>query len=204
MIYHRGYIKQFHDVTGDIRVITIQMDVPYAYQAGQYMVLQIDGYDPRPFSIASAPRRDNSFDIHIRNSGQNLSQHLCHHIKQGDRVSVSMPKGVLHLQPTEKSKVFLAGGTGITPFFAIMEEVKNKPISLYWGMTSEDDFYIRPHGKGLTVRYCTDIYPVDAYIEDGIDWDAIVYLSGPPAMVADSKAKVLAAGVEPSNIVHDE
>ena len=204
MIYHHGYIKQFHDVTGDIRVITIQMDSPYDYRAGQYMVLQIDGQDPRPFSIASAPRSDNSFDIHVRNSGQNLSMHLCHHIKQGDRVSVSTSQGTLHSQNNDKPRVFLAGGTGITPFLAIMEESKNKPISLYWGMTSEDDFYIRPHAKGLVVRYCTDIYPIDAYIEDGIDWDAIVYLSGPPAMVTDSKAKLLAAGVEPSSIVHDE
>lgn len=203
MVY-QGYIRQFQDVTGDIRIITIQIDTPYTYKAGQYMTLGIDGHDPRPFSIASAPRKDNSFDIHVRNSGQNLSRHLCENIKQGDKVSVSSARGSLYFQDSNKPAVFLAGGTGITPFLAMMEATSYKPIALYWGMISEYDFYIRPHKNGLAVRYCTDIYPVDACIHDGIDFDAVFYLSGPPAMVLDSKAKLLAAGVEPSNIKYDE
>ena len=201
----KAYILQFEDVAHDIRVVTIQMPKgePYHFTPGQYTEIHCEGFDPRPFSIASAPREDNTFDIHVRNSGQNISEKLCHDIKQGESVHVSDAKGHLTFHDSPNPLVFMAGGTGITPFLAMMEANPTKPATIYWGMQSEYEFYIRPHRNGLAVHYCTDIYPVDAYLKDPID-NAVLYLSGPPAMIHDSKAKLLAFGVEPSNIIHDE
>jgi NAD(P)H-flavin reductase len=163
----------------------------------------MDGQDPRPFSIANAPRDNNTIDFHIRNSGQNTSHAFCTNIAQGQRVYVSEPHGSLKIENTKNPLVFLAGGTGISPFLAMMEASDNKSISLYWGASSESEFYVRPHHQGLCVYYCTDIYPVDAYLKNPID-DADIYMAGPPAMVKDSCAKLLAAGVEPSRLFYDE
>ena len=204
---YNAYILQFQDVTHDIRIVTIQMpkDRPFAYHAGQYVDIELPGYDPRTFSIANAPRGDHTIDIHIRNSGQNISHALCSEITQGQGVIVSEAKGRLRMQNKKATVVFLAGGTGITPFLAMMEEVGNQtPITLYWGMGHEDEFYIRPQRQGLRVNYCVEDYPVDRCIKEGFTPDTHFYLSGPPAMVKDSRAKLLAAGVEPSNIFYDE
>ena len=200
-----AYILQFEDVTPDIRVVTIQMPKgqPYQFRAGQYADIHIDGHDPRPFSIASAPRADNTIDIHVRNSGRNISHKLCEDIKQGEEINVSPAKGHLGWHGGQNPTVFIAGGTGITPFLAMMEAEPHKPVTLFWGMNAEDDFYVRPRRNGLSAHYCTNIYPIDAYLKDPID-GAIIYLSGPPAMVRDSKAKLLSAGVDPANIIHDE
>ena len=199
------YILQFEDVTHDIRIVTIQMrkDKKFVYMAGQYVQIHMDGCDPRMFSIANAPRDNNTIDIHVRNSGQNISDKLCSNIKQGETINVSPAQGFLRFIESSNPIVFLAGGTGITPFLAILEDNPTKNAHVYWGMSHEDDFYIRPHRNGLSINYCTDVYPVDAYLTEIIE-SAIIYISGPPAMIHDSKAKLLAAGVEPTNIIHDE
>ena len=199
---HKGYILQFKDVAKDIRVLTIKLSSPYPYHAGQYAFFEIEGTDPRPFSIANAPRADNTIDIHVRDSGQNISSILCGEIRDSQSISVSDPYGKLKIQHTDKSKIFLAGGTGITPFLAMMQET-SAPITLYWGMDNDHDFYVRPHHQGIVVHYCTDTYPIDAYLRSPID-NGEYYLSGPPAMVRDSLSKLLDLGVEHSNIYYDE
>lgn len=201
-----AYILDFEDVTADIRVITIQLprDQGYAYHAGQYIELHTTGAPARYFSIANAPRNDKTIDLHIRNCGGVASHYLCTHLKQGEAVQVSPAQGQLKLNDNDNPKVFLAGGTGITPFLAMIDSMTHHPaMHLYWGMSHADDFYMRPLRNGLSVTYCTENYPVDAYLENPIE-GADIYLSGPPAMVNDSRAKLLAAGVEPSNIYHDE
>ena len=201
-----GYILKFQDVTADIRIVTIQMpkDQAVTYHAGQYAAITIEGCDPRFFSIANAPRADNTLDIHIRNTGGAVSAILCSTIREGQPVHVSMPHGTLKLSHTHAPKIFLAGGTGITPFLAMVDSrVTNAPIHLFWGMEKTDDFYTRPQQSGLSVTYCTDVYPVDAFLENPV-MDAEIYLSGPPAMVHDSCVKLLAAGFDPSNIFYDE
>lgn len=208
----KGHILQFVDVSADIRVITVQMpkDKPFAFKPGQYVDVMTGGHDPRCFSIANAPRADNTVDFHVRNTGGAVSTHLCRHIKQGQEIYLSAPIGGLTMPeraPADISLqtpvVFIAGGTGITPFLAMIEAYPNRPFTLYWGANSQDDFYVRPKRAGLGVHYCTDIFPVDAYLQDPVE-NAHIYLSGPKQMVKGSLAKLLAYGVEPSNIYYDE
>jgi ferredoxin-NADP reductase len=202
-----GIITKIQDVTHNIRILTIQMDgaEPYRFTAGQYTTLSVDGFEARPFSIASAPRDDNSFDIHIRNSGYNISDRLCTDAKICDAVEVGQAQGSLALHKNKNHHIFIAGGTGITPFLSILEAHPNIRGQLYWGMQSTHDFYIQPTYDNLEIFYCTDIYPIDAFLDkkDQIIKDYSVYLSGPPAMVQDSKAKLLAFGYEEENIIYD-
>lgn len=200
----QGTILQFIDVTADIRIITIQMAKgnPYAYHAGQYAQFQIDGHEPRFFSIANAPRVDNTIDIHVRNTGGETSAALCTSIKQGQTISVSDAHGNLKYDAAHTPAVFIAGGTGITPFLAMIDTYKGKPFTVYWGAKSNDEFYVRPQQNGLAMHYCVHHFPVDDYLKNPID-GAHIYLSGPPNMVHDSRVKLLAAGIEPDMIYSD-
>lgn len=200
---NKGYISQFVDVTSTIRVITIQMEKPFEYDVGQYVMVDIEGCESRPFSIASAPRANNTIDIHVRNSGQNVSSVLCSNITQTQPVMISNPMGSLRLQNTNTHKVFIAGGTGVTPFLGMMGEAKAQ-ITLYWGMNSDHEFYTRPQKKGLAVHYCTENYPIDEYLKSSPLDGAEHYISGPPPMVQDTFSKLLDSGVEHSMIFLDE
>ena len=200
----QGTIIQFVDVTADIRVITIQMERghPYAFHPGQYIEIKIGGHDPRFFSIANAPRANNTIDVHVRNTGGETSNALCSEIKQGQTICVSQAHGNLMYDAAHTPAVFIAGGTGITPFLSIIDAYKGRPFHVYWGAKSDDEFYIRPQQNGLIMHYCIDEFPVDTYLRTPID-GAHIYLSGPPNMVHDSRVKLLAAGVEPDMIYSD-
>lgn len=203
----QGYVLSYQDVTADIRIITIQMPktTPFVYRPGQYVEIMVHGeFSPRHFSIANAPRADNTIDIHVRNTGGTVSRFLCNEIRETHPVTVSDPIGNMHLRNNTRPVVMIAGGTGITPFLAMIEQSGgDRPMHLYWGMDNPDQFYIRPQVSGLSVTLCHDCYPVDAYLQDPVE-NADIYLSGPPVMVTESRVKLLAAGIEPSNIIHDE
>lgn len=199
---YTGKIIQFQDVTADIRIIRIQVDQPYTYKAGQYMQLTLYDHEPRFFSIANAPDHNNIIEIHVRNTGGNVSKTLCTHIRELQPVKISKPMGHLQYDETHVPAVFIAGGTGITPVLSIIQQHKGKPMNVYWGGKSDLEFYIHPQQAGLTMHYCVDNYPVHEYLKDPID-GAYIYLSGPPAMVHDSKVALLAAGIDQNYIYSD-
>jgi ferredoxin-NADP reductase len=199
---YTGTITQFRDVTADIRVITIKIDQPYDYKAGQYTQITLNDSEPRFFSIANAPRRDNTIDIHVRNTGGTVSKTLCTHIRELQSVELSKAMGNLQYDPNHIPAVFIAGGTGITPVLAIIEKHKGKPLNVFWGAKSELEFYAQPKQTGLTMHYCVENFPVQEYLKKPIE-NAHIYLSGPPAMVHDSKVMLLASGVHPNKIYSD-
>lgn len=202
----QGYVLSYQDVAADIRILTIQLPkgTPFAYRPGQYVEIMVHGeFSPRHFSIANAPRADNTIDIHVRNTGGAVSHFLCSEIREAHPVTLSNPMGNMYLRTHDRTIVMIAGGTGIAPFLAMIEQAGAiHPMHLYWGMDDAEQFYIKPHITGLSVTTCHDQYPVDAYLQNPIN-GADIYLSGPPVMVTESRVKLLAAGVEPSNIIHD-
>ena len=74
----------------------IQVDEPYPYRAGQYLTLELPSHrrEWRSMSIASAPRSDNTFDIHVRAVGASgVSAALVWQTRVGDRLRLGPPRG---------------------------------------------------------------------------------------------------------------
>jgi CDP-4-dehydro-6-deoxyglucose reductase len=83
---------------------------------------------PTPYSIASAPRSDNCFELCLRRGTQGSpAARLCE-LEEGMQVRSTRPKGVFVLQQPAGDTVFLAAGTGIAPIRSM----------LHWLLKKED------------------------------------------------------------------
>ncbi len=97
------------------------------FRAGQYvnLFLTVDGVrTSRPYSISSAPGA-GWIDLTVREKPDGfVSRHLVAAVAEGDGFESTGPKGVFHHEPLIDGDdlVFLAGGSGVTPFMSMIRE----------------------------------------------------------------------------------
>lgn len=219
-----------HRVLDDFAVVTIQPDSPYPYRPGQYTTVELASRPRlwRQMSIASAPRRSNTFDIHVREApGGTVSQALVRHTRPGDRLRVGPARGgALVVEPgTATGLVCVASGTGAAPICAVVESVlqwRNPPqVHAYVGGRTADDLYpvgqMNRLGSGLPNVHVAGVVSEEpgflglrgrvAEIVPGLaPWASMEYdvlLSGPPRMTDEAVERFIAAGVPESKIHFD-
>ena len=79
-----------------------------------------EGLTPSPYSIASAPREDNCFELCLRQGAKDSpAARLCE-LHEGVQVRSTRPKGLFVLQHPAGDSVFLAAGTGIAPIRSML------------------------------------------------------------------------------------
>jgi NAD(P)H-flavin reductase/hemoglobin-like flavoprotein len=140
-----------HRIRPDFAVLRIQPDAPYPYKAGQYLTLELPQHRRqwRQMSIASAPRPDNTFDIHVRAiGGAGVSAALVVHTQPGDRLRLGPPRGndlVVEPGTVPAGLLCVAAGTGAAPISAVVESILawSQPPQLYAfvGGRTRDDMY---------------------------------------------------------------
>lgn len=148
--YWAGEIVNHHRYKDDFAVITVQPAAPYPYRAGQYTTIELDRRPKlwRQMSIASAPRANNTFDLHVRAiPGGDVSTALVRHAQPGDQVRIGPPRGgALVVEPgTTTALLCLAAGAGAAPIAAVVESVlmwRNPPtLYAYVGARTAEDLY---------------------------------------------------------------
>ncbi|MFB0564019.1 MAG: FAD-binding oxidoreductase [Candidatus Lokiarchaeia archaeon] len=143
--------------TKTFRMIPTKGKLP-PFRAGQYVNLfvTIDGVlTSRPYSISSSPTKTEYIDLTVRRKeGGFVSNYLLDKVKIGDEFETTGPSGQFYYEPLtdRKALVFLAGGSGITPFMSIIGEVVDKKLDLkiwliYGSRVPEDIIF----GKELEV-----------------------------------------------------
>ena len=100
------------------------------FQAGQYVELTVEQNGARMtrcFSISSTPeqwRRSGTVELSIRVQDKGrITPWLREALKAGDWVTLSEAKGDFILRDARKPALFIAGGSGITPFRSILGEL---------------------------------------------------------------------------------
>jgi CDP-4-dehydro-6-deoxyglucose reductase, E3 len=141
-------VTEFKYVTDDIVVINFRLPPTskFEYLSGQYVNLKFNGVT-RSYSIASAINNSQGLELHIRKvPNGKMSNLIFGSIKEGTLMRLEGPKGTFFVKNNEKPIILLAGGTGIAPIKAILEDLiaKNDPraIYVYWGMSTSDSFYV--------------------------------------------------------------
>ncbi len=77
----------------------------------------------RPYSIANAPRRGGLIELHVRAvPGGLVSNTLVHHSVTGDCVLLGAAAGAMTLADSDRDLLCVAGGTGLAPIKAIIEQ----------------------------------------------------------------------------------
>ena len=127
---NEGKITEIIQETKDVK--TFKLDSKIDFVPGQYCLVALpeDEYDKRPFTFANSPM-DNHIEFTIKQIGEFTTK--LHSLKVGDKLLFSSAKGTsLNFdESVSKDVVFIAGGSGITPFmsilrFAIKKKLKNR------------------------------------------------------------------------------
>lgn len=194
---------------------------PFNFMPGQFLHLALDEYDPsqgwpesRCFSMQSSPSEEL---IKITYSVKgNFTNRMKNELKPGSEITLKLPYGGLFAQPHDKSNsVFIAGGTGITPFLSLFTHESFNGYTnphIYLGFRSKEhniyhDELNRSYNPSKFVKLVyenlhgiLDIQSI--YSENGPNSD--YFISGPPAMIKDFKQTLIAKGVRANRVLTDD
>lgn len=130
--------------------ICLEAEEEFDFLAGQYVQLDMQEHGKYPFSIASLPRDNRQFELHLGGISQQSAlassvPFLKQRFKDGESVVVEKAKGNAWLRSNDRKLVLVAGGSGYTYTRSLLQEaLKRNPkcdITLYWGCQSEHDLY---------------------------------------------------------------
>ena len=135
--------------TPDIAVLTLQPDAPYKFRPGQYLSLETQRWPRvwRHYSIANAPRADNTLTLHVRTVPAGwVSTALVNHTSVGDTVRLGPASGTMVCNTTSMRDVLcIAGGTGLAPVKAMVEDMAKwnttRQVRLFYGARHDDELY---------------------------------------------------------------
>ncbi|MEU8245627.1 globin domain-containing protein [Nonomuraea sp. NPDC048916] len=211
----------------DIAVITLRPTQRLPYTAGQYINVQTARWPRvwRTFSIANAPRVDNTIRLHVRSiPGGWVSTTLIRDTRIGDTVMAGPPMGTM--APPERGTrdlLCVAGGTGLAPLKAIIEQViksgRRPNIHLLYGARTAEELYdlpdlIRMESSFPWLRVVPVVSDEPGY--EGMrgtlpevtrrfhSWtEHEVYVCGPSSMVNETVRRLQTDGVPLSRIHRD-
>lgn len=199
----------------------------FKYHPGQFLHLALDkDYDgigqwpeSRCFSMQSNPTED-TIKITYAVKGE-FTRQMEESLKVGSVVWLKLPYGDLFQQSHNKENtVFIAGGTGITPYLSLFTHVSFKEYSnpkIYLGFRSrayniyENELNAIQSNDGFTQSNNIKIFYQDM---DGLlDIDQIFsenkiessyFISGPPVMIKSFKKTLVDKGVLEVNVLTDD
>lgn len=203
---------------------TVQFDVPpraTRFKAGQFLHLALDAFDPsegywpdsRVFSIASRPG-DEIIEIVYSVKGS-FTKRMEEELYIGKEVWLKLPYGDFIVErhiSSSQHPVFIAGGTGISPFIPFFHQVIEQglanPITVYYGIRDQEHFLFKPVLEEIT-KYATvcvveGVLDVKTMSRDiASDTDAVCFISGPPTMIQVFQSELKQQGVKLDSIIID-
>jgi len=155
-------IQRETNSTKTFRVVAKEGFLP-PFQAGQYINIFVDAggvRTSRPYSISSSPTQLGYYDITVRSMEDGfVSSYFLDEVKVGDEFESTAPSGNFCHNPLFHGEdlVFLAGGSGVTPFMSMIREVVDRGlprrISLIYGSQDPDDVIFKDELSEIAQRH---------------------------------------------------
>ncbi|MEM7152388.1 MAG: fatty acid desaturase [Myxococcota bacterium] len=225
----RGVVVGQTKLTHDITRLEVLTEHAHGYRAGQFAQVTLDGLEhaSRSYSFACPPRRDGHVEFFIRHvPGGTFSSAVQETDLVGRGVNLRPADGQFYLRDGEGPLLFVAGGSGLAPVLAILEEAAargvERPVVLLFGAREQRDLYAldRIHRVADRWRGSFTFVPVLSQVPEGDGWDGArgmvtdlipaladantqAYLCGPPAMVDAGVERLSELGVGPRSIFFD-
>lgn len=197
-----------------------------AFLPGQYVNLQVPGSgQSRAYSFSSL-QKDGEVSFLIRNvPGGLMSRFLTGLAKAGDAMTLAGPLGSFYLREIRRPLLLLAGGTGLAPFTAMLEQIaecgSEHPLHLIYGVTHDFDLVEMDRLEAFAARIpnftfsaCVaspdSRYPRKGYVTQHIepahlnDGEVDLYLCGPPPMVEAVSQYIREQGITPANFYYEK
>ncbi|MBZ6474372.1 flavohemoprotein [Streptomyces griseocarneus] len=209
-----------------IAEITVRPHIPYGYAAGQYVSVETPWWPKRwrYYSVANAPREDGTLTFHVRAvDGGSVSNALVHRAAVGDIIQLGPPMGDMVLDVADhRELLFVAGGTGLAPIRALIEEVARRgghqQVHLFLGARTGAELYgvddmlrmaQRHHWLTIKAAVSDEYIPgirgslPEVLADFGPWYEHDVFLSGPAQMVVSAKETLTLYGTPLDRIHHD-
>ncbi len=140
------------------------------FQSGQYIniFIEIDGVlTSRPYSISSSSKQGAYYEITVaRIDSGFVSDYFLDEVKVGDEFIANGPDGTFHYNPVfhKDSSVFIAGGSGITPFMSMIREVlesgMEREINLIYGCRNNEVIFFQDELEDMASKHDNFRYSV--------------------------------------------
>jgi anthranilate 1,2-dioxygenase reductase component len=196
---------------------------------GQYARLRVPDQDAwRSYSFANSPNECNKLQFLIRLLPDGvMSNYLRERCKVGDSIELEAPLGAFYLRQVERPLVMVAGGTGLSAFLGMLDDISAKggcgqPIRLYYGVTNASDLCEIERLQGYLSRI--DEYSLETVIMNPVsDWkgktglitqhfdrkffeshEFDMYVCGPPPMVEAIKIWFAEQGIQNPHLYYEK
>ena len=229
-----GTVVSVQSLTHDIRELTIELEAPLRFWAGQYVDLAIPGHGvTRAYSMANPPSGGTQLRFIIKLYRDGLFSSLLDGVlKPGDAVVARGPYGTCFRREARSGPlVLIGGGSGMSPLWSILHDHvasgEARSVRFFYGARTQDDLFFLDAFAGLTatlpdfqfIPALSDAGAGDRWTgetgfihqvvarklrEDGFDGDVDAYSCGPPPMIDAVLPVLQAAGVEPDRIYFDK
>lgn len=204
--------------------LELEVDQPVHFLPGQYARLRPSGLEGwRSYSMANASGEKRLvFFVRTVEAGV-FSRWLASAPTVGTPIEVGAPRGSFFLRDESRPRLFVAGGSGLAPFLAMLEALRQQeagtqaPTHLLVGARSGEHLFAREELArlkqeilGLQVTYACESHPPAGahagYATELIRPDLLapstrVYLCGPPPMVDAARAASIKAGVRKGDLL---
>ncbi|CAD5109841.1 anthranilate 1,2-dioxygenase electron transfer component AntC [Zestomonas carbonaria] len=210
-VQERGVVSHVEQVSPTTAILHLDAGIDgqqLDFLPGQYARLQVPGTDARrSYSFANRPNPQNKLQFLIRLLPDGvMSNYIRERCKVGDEIRFEAPLGAFYLRHVEKTLVLVAGGTGLSAFLGMLDEIADnggcgQPVHLYYGVRQATDlceleriagYAERIPGFRFTPVISDDTSGWDGkrgYVTEHFDAAALreapfdMYLCGPPPMV---------------------
>ena len=225
MTEHTGELVEIRDETLDVRTFRIKLDDKVNFISGQYCMVSIPGSnvsEKKPLTFVNSPTEKGYVELTVKKIGKFTSSLF--ELKPGDELKIDGPMGEnLNFDGHVKEDVvFIAGGSGITPFissirYAVAKGLSNHIILFFSNRSAKDIIYSAElqsiNKDNITIiSTLSNEWPKDWKGETGwIDKAMITkyvknpekkiwYLCGPPPMVHAMLSLLHEMGISDQNI----
>lgn len=223
----KGTITAQTMLTHDICQLTVRPTEPINYKAGQYAELALASAPTvfRNFSFANASGQEEvSFFIRRVPNGV-LTGRITSEELVGTEVTLRGPHGDFWLRPADAPLLLVAGGSGLAPLMAILEDAQaqgiQRPVTLLFGARRQRDLYLLHTLEEMAAQWPAPFTFIPVLSEQGDDdWQGArglvtehisevltpemhAYLCGPPPMVDAATEVLRAQGIAPEHIHAD-
>lgn len=215
--------------SADVVSLTLKASAGAALPAampGQYIVVRFPSFY-RSYSLSNETAPDQyRISVKLEPNGS-AGTYLSQHIRVGDELSVSTPRGSFVLEPAQRPLVLLSAGIGLTPVLAMLYSLASARSTrqVYWFHAARDGAHhpfaaearrliqTLPHARGYVCysrprpqdRLGTDFDATghlsqSDFQQVGIPPESEVYLCGPNRFMMDMEQELAKAGVVPTRI----
>lgn len=234
---YRGRVVAIRDLTYDMKELRIKLIEPETMEfvPGQYIQLEAPPYKGsresvfRAYSVSSLPSDKSQLELIIRLvPGGICTTWVFNHLKEGDDVTFTGPFGDFRLTDSDREMVWVAGGSGMAPFWSMIRDMTERNIArkctYFFGAAADKDMFFLEELNRLSKEHSWFTYvpalsqpePDSAWggqiglITDALDKHVAAadgkeyYLCGSPGMIDAAMEILRAKGVPEEAIYYDK